>query len=436
MEPIFPLVMIVAIVLGVAASVVGGDRWKQAAEKLGLEYRGGFQRQIEGMIEGYSIVIKQQKNHIDIRLSGGGAIRDNMSLDREGFLSGVLGGRDIEIGCPVFDSTTYVSSYSGNADAEVSALLDEKTRAVVSRVVVMGGAKVARGGITHMKSNSIDKVPSIVGELVELARHLSMKTSEIPARLARNALSDGLSSVRLHNLTLLQQRYPTSDEARETSATLLTDSNHSIRLAAAMFADDDAPAVVREIALDTQAGDDVRIKAVQHLVATAEGEEMVEIASSLLTDASKRLRRLAIQSLGRLQHRPSLEAIVALLNPADVATSLEIIKAVENIGDSSAEGVLIRLLGDVPNRVRLAAIEALGKIGTIAAVEPLHALTKRMRFKRSARVAIAGIQSRLGDVESGRLSLVPAIDPSGALSLAGDPEKAGGLSLDEEDEPA
>ena len=65
-------------------------------------------------------------------------------------------------------------------------------------------------------------------------------------------------------------------------------------------------------------------------------------------------------------------------------------------------------------------------------VEPLHELTEQRRFRRPARAAIDSIQSRLGDVESGRLSLAPTIDPEGALSLAGAPEKAGGLSLDDE----
>ena len=78
-----------------------------------------------------------------------------------------------------------------------------------------------------------------------------------------------------------------------------------------------------------------------------------------------------------------------------------------------------------------AAVEALAKLGTVRAVEPLFELAKKMRFGPSARTAIDSIQSRLGDVEAGRLSLAPTIDPDGALSLAGDPEKAGGLSLDE-----
>ena len=145
------------------------------------------------------------------------------------------------------------------------------------------------------------------------------------------------------------------------------------------------------------------------------------------------VQRMAIQCLGRLRPCPPVGSLVALLGTSDLATTLEVIQALQNIGDPAPEGGLIELLeDDVPNRVKSAAIDALGRLGTIRAVEPLHELAKRLRFKRSAQGAIDSIQSRLGDVESGRLSLAPTIDPLGALSLAGDTDKAGGLSLDDD----
>ena len=158
---------------------------------------------------------------------------------------------------------------------------------------------------------------------------------------------------------------------------------------------------------------------------------MIEITMNLLADRSTRVRRKAIQYLGRLRHRPTLKYIIPLLKSEGIATSLVIIKAIERIDDPDTEDALIELLDDSPDRVRAAAIETLSRIGTVKAVEPLYELSKQRGFKRPARVAIDSIQSRLGDVEAGRLSLAPNVDTDGALSLAGDPEKSGGLSLEE-----
>ncbi len=432
MEPLLPIIMLIGGGIAIASALAGGSRWKEIAAELGLEYSGGFQRTISGAINGFPIKIKQQKHGVDIRLSGNGAFSSSLRLNSEGFLSTIFDGRDIEIGCPSFDARTQILSGGRNPAAEVAALLDHKTREVVSRVVVSGGAKVSRGDITLVTKTSIGNVVPEIHDLVRLARHLKMEKSEIPGRLAANALHDPVSSVQLRNLTLLQQRHRDSPEATRTSNALLESPKQAIRLAAAMFLGREGHTVVRSISLSENAETDLRVKAIRHLSNEADREDIIEIATALLEDKSDMIQRMAVQSLGRVRHRPALDSLVALLRTEDVATSLEIVKAIERIGDPSAETALIELLGRDSNRVKTAVIEALGRLGTVRAVEPLYEFTKRMRFKRSARVAIDSIQSRLGDVESGRLSLAPTIDPDGALSLAGDPEKAGGLSLDEE----
>ena len=428
MEP-FVIVAVIGIVFGLG--FLGGKGWKEVAAELGLHYSNGFQRQMTGIIGGFDVRVTQEKHHINISVSGHNSIRETIKLTKEGFLSGVIGGRDIEIGCPSFDANTYISSYFRNSETEISALLDDKTRAIISKVVVKDGAKVSGGCITYNKVHSIDSVPLAIHKLIKLGRHLTMRSTQIPERLAHNARYDAISSVRLRNLTLLQERYSNRKETHDTSSALLIDPNHSIRLAAAMFMGPSGLSVVQKIAHSRRALVDVRIKALQHLVREAKQEDMIEITMNLLADRSTRVRRKAIQYLGRLRHRPTLKYIIPLLKSEGIATSLVIIKAIERIDDPDTEDALIELLDDSPDRVRAAAIETLSRIGTVKAVEPLYELSKQRGFKRPARVAIDSIQSRLGDVEAGRLSLAPNVDTDGALSLAGDPEKSGGLSLEE-----
>src|SRR5512140_374903 len=72
----------------------------------------------------------------------------------------------------------------------------------------------------------------------------------------------------------------------------------------------------------------------------------------------------------------------------------------------SAEPALLGLLTHRAEPVRLAAVTALGRIGTIRAVETLLPLTKgvlALGEKKAARDAIAIIQARLGEAEAGRL---------------------------------
>jgi hypothetical protein len=107
---------------------------------------------------------------------------------------------------------------------------------------------------------------------------------------------------------------------------------------------------------------------------------------------------------------------------------------VGELGMPEAEASILPLLARPSQSVRLEAVRALGRMGSTTAVEPLLKLTQGFStsgaLKAAAREAMVQIQSRLGDAEAGRLSLVVPAEEAGSLSLAGaEPEPAGGLSL-------
>jgi HEAT repeat protein len=83
--------------------------------------------------------------------------------------------------------------------------------------------------------------------------------------------------------------------------------------------------------------------------------------------------------------------------------------------------VLIALLSDASADVQRASAEALGGFGSVAAVEPLLPLAEgfgRSQLRQAARGAIGRIQSRLGNVEAGRVSLADDQELAGAVDLA------------------
>jgi PBS lyase HEAT-like repeat len=93
------------------------------------------------------------------------------------------------------------------------------------------------------------------------------------------------------------------------------------------------------------------------------------------------------------------------------------------------------LLADPSADVQRASAEALGSVGSVAAVEPLLRASEglaRGPLRHAARGAIARIQSRLGHVEAGCLSLVDDHDLAGALAIADGASAHGALSLAEE----
>lgn len=99
--------------------------------------------------------------------------------------------------------------------------------------------------------------------------------------------------------------------------------------------------------------------------------------------------------------------------------------------ETNVERALIEVLGDVDPDAQRAAANALEKVGTIAAVEPLRVAGEgvftSLRLKHAVGSAIGAIQSRLHGAEKGGLSLLAESSESGALSVP--PAERGALSL-------
>lgn len=131
---------------------------------------------------------------------------------------------------------------------------------------------------------------------------------------------------------------------------------------------------------------------------------------------------LMSDTLARVQETPPQHVIAAAnFNPSKVS------EALERLG---AEDALCALLGSEVLPVQLAAVAALGRVGSVRAVEPLRPLTQGLtrdgELKRLAREAVQRVQARLGEVSPGGLSLVDGGAEAGRLSV---PEAQGALSM-------
>jgi hypothetical protein len=117
------------------------------------------------------------------------------------------------------------------------------------------------------------------------------------------------------------------------------------------------------------------------------------------------LQRAAVRAVGTSRDESALEALCALAEGcADAALGEELAGALARLGGSRVEGALLSLLACEPAQIKRAAAEALGKVGTIRAVEPMLPLAKGVlsgAAGAAAREAIRSIQERLGDAPAG-----------------------------------
>src|SRR5262249_29360716 len=162
-------------------------------------------------------------------------------------------------------------------------------------------------------------------------------------RLLRNARTDAHAGVRLANLSVLQERFPATAEARQASIAGLADASPWVRLSAARFAHEGREALealVRDRhvphAPAAGAAEAVALLAAR-LPPDRAGPLLVEVVKSRMDDA----RRQAIEAIGHLCYTPALGPLVVLLERADAATASAAAAALARLGDAKAEAALL-----------------------------------------------------------------------------------------------
>jgi hypothetical protein len=405
------------LALGLAGSAVAAVRlrlarkritaWRAVARELQLKLSGHVSSGLElhGQLGDCRVRVSEFKPDEDskslrteFRIDGK-AIPGQFSLSRERIFAL---GRDFQIGDDAFDREICVQG----SELKALALLNAPTRAAVRGALARRDATVRRGEVLYTEKQWIleaGPLKSTLLDLIELARSLVLPWGAVPERLSENAASDDLAAVRLRNLELLQEHFRGTELAREASLRALRDRRLELRLSGAIYLDDlDNVAKIAGVESSEVA---LRVRAVRHL-ATADPARAGPLLERLLSASSPSVLRAAAEGIGDLSYRPAVPRLVGLLSRADSETAATVAAALGVMGDPSVEPALLALLDREDEPLRVAA----------------------------AREAVGSIQSRLGDVEAGRLSVADISPSEGALSLS--TGEAGGLSFggnDEED---
>lgn len=228
---------------------------------------------------------------------------------------------------------------------------------------------------------------------------------DLAGRLIANLGEEPEAEVRRRTLELLCRECGDDPRTRAAVLAVREDPSPEVRFEAAVACGRDGHDTLRALVANPATSDALAADAVVALGVWWSVEAATEGLRAALRRSRTEVARAALDTLGRHAR-------------------------LGRRGDAALEGQVVRTLAHIDPAVCVAAAQALGQLGSAAAVPALRAAEERghRELARAARQSIGEIQARLGGAEHGQLSL--ADGEAGALSLAGDGE-AGRLSLDE-----
>lgn len=342
---------------------------------------------------------------------------------------------EIELGDETFDAAVEVRG----APERVRALLDADTRAVVLAMLagtlhVTGRRPLPLRGSVEMVDGNLravlDDQPSpptpqelrdTLLALFDLAERFR-PPREVAARLAASLAGEPIWQVRLHGLRLLATSFPDHAATPTALRRALDDEHPEVVIDAALLIGQEGIEKLVDLVGRGEADDAVAAQAVHAL-----GDLLpVEVGLPLL-HRSLRLRRIAtakacIHALATAEGEEVEELLSKVVSIEQGELAVEAAKALRRRAGGEAEETLLRALGRGDPDLTLAAVEALGHVGSVRAVPFLRdageASGASADLRRAARQAVAEIQSRLPGASPGQLSL--AGGEAGRVSLADD----------------
>jgi HEAT repeat protein len=428
------VLVLVALVAGLTGTSVRAKAaaWREAARRLGV---GGDAVREAGLttprfvatIDGFSVTVAAAARRSGdvgerIEVDGLGRISNRVELRVEDLgteAQKAFRGPDVETGDTEFDRGVLVWGHP----VLLSALLDAETRRRV-RWFVESGGRVRGGAIVRAVDREIadpDGLVELVRETLALAGRL-VDPADPVTRLAANAASDPLAEVRLRNLERLVERFPGRPETGTALHDALRDVDTRVRVWAASRLGEEGRAVLLEHAHAGCPDDEVVVTAVRGLGPELPVEGALDLLDHARDDGRVVVEAAAIEALGRLGHPAARARLVGLLrSDAGRFAAAEAARALAAAGDPAVEPHFLAALARGDAGLREVAVEALGRLGTVAAVAPLRTVAAAHPFdlalRRAVEAAIAAIQERATGAAPGQLAL--AGGEAGALTLSG-----------------
>ncbi|MCB9539410.1 MAG: hypothetical protein H6704_24620 [Myxococcales bacterium] len=380
--------------------------------------------QIAGTVDGVHVVLdsytqgsgKSSQTYTRARASG--PLPADLSLAVEGFgsaLGKLFKGEDLQVGDAFFDGRVLIRGDSFDTlarldDAGRDAVLD----ALAADVQVTDGEAITRtsGHVEHAY-----ELEAMLQKVLALVRALD-HGGDPGARLARAVAADPSPGFRLRALeALVGRRHPAAKDAARAAL----DSDHApLRLQAAMALGAEGAPIVEAAARDQRLSAALRLDAIDWLARNHPAPDPV--LETLAADDAWAVAAAAIEGLTRRGKPTPLDTLVRHSTADDAGLRARVARALAaHKQEAAAEAVALTLLKDDVVEVAVAAARALVRVGSVRAVQPLLArgegLLTSGELKQATRAAVEAIQSRLGDVQRGGLSIAADAGPRGGLAV-------------------
>jgi hypothetical protein len=388
--------------------------WRAAAERLGYEYVPGALGTL-GRIVG-----RTPHGRVEVSLAAGetmlveidgGRLPYDLVLLRRGLMPRI---GEIETGDIHFDTRV---SLLGTMTTAIAAL-PMVVRMRLSRLAESARMSVRDGRLTVScnRPRAVQDVVEVIEDAVDLFKRMSW-TGPVDERLLENFENERDPHVRERLFKLLL--HEASEVIRQRAIRrAVEDLNPEVRLSAVKALKsggwEEAVALYR----DRKVVSRYRADALRHLALTFGRERALPLVEEGLANKSSEICGMAVEAIGGWRHAAAIGKLEAL-QAREPAVVERVASALGRIGGLEAQRLLIDLLRSEQRGVRQAAIDALGRAGTIDAI-PVLSRIKDFGLKASVREAIGAIQVRCGREAEGALSLSPESAQHGAVSLSGD----------------
>lgn len=319
-------------------------------------------------------------------------------------------------------------------EREVAALMDESTRATMTRLL---GVEVDSGTL-HFRTTAHDPrmLRIAVDRVVELATSFADPASRALDRVHTNALADGNPLVRRNLLDLLVKRFLSEPRTRETLTRALEDPfARNAFLAARALGNEAARTYLKRFVIVGERNEE-RIDAFEELLAHEPWDEIAPLLEAAALGSSREMARRATEWLLEQGTPVVFTRLLDRITPSTPHFDLVVRAAVRASGSELERSLLFllqRSYGDIhAANVMTVAVYALGRAGTATCLPWLDAIASGhdpafAAARKGARRSSAAIRRRLR-ANAGALAVVEG-EEAGALSVT--VAETGAVSLPE-----
>ncbi len=319
-------------------------------------------------------------------------------------------------------------------DAWACAALCEEVRPKVQALLELDGS-VSEGRVSlPVATVERQSLANAIRFAAQIASMLGVTPELLPGRLAHNARFDTLPSVRAANLRWLcrEEGAAYRERVEQACRAALEDADAEVRLIAATRLGEPALDTLLALAESSELAPTLRGQALAALARASRADAQAAVEAGFRQSPPGELIRAALEHLDEAAQPRLVPLIVEAARLPDPGVARAAVGALGRSPSPLARAALLGLLSD-KGPTLVVAVEALGQVGGVEAVEPLSRLASAWlspTLRSAARSAIATIQGRLGDVEPGRVSLAEQLPAEGALSLASDDSQRGRVSVE------